>query len=162
MLVRVREQLAELTPLALGRHQELTLEASGQEDWHLLADAHYVDVLLQNLVSNAVQHTPEGGQVVVSLQAESDALTLCVQDSGPGVPAELRGQVFEPFFRQGPAQGAGLGLAIVARIVELHFARISLDASPQGGLRVCVRWPREAAVLPAPAGVAQSFTHGAT
>jgi len=162
MLVRVREQLAELTPLALRRHQELTLEASGQEDWHLLADAHCVDVLLQNLVSNAVQHTPVGGQVVVCLQAESDAVTLCVQDSGPGVPAELRGQVFEPFFRQGPAQGAGLGMAIVARIVELHFARMTLGDSPQGGLQVCVRWPRGAAARPTPAGVEQSFTAGAT
>jgi two-component system sensor histidine kinase QseC len=148
MLVRVREQLAELTLLALGRQQELTLEASGQDDWQLLVDAHCLDVLLQNLVSNAVQHTPEGGQVVVCLQAEPDAVTLCVQDSGPGVPAEQRSQVFEPFFRQGPAQGAGLGLAIVARIVELHAARITLGDSPQGGLQVCVRWPRGRTVAP--------------
>lgn len=148
MLVRVREQLAELTPLALGRRQELTLEASGQDNWQLLVDAHCLDVLLQNLVSNAVQHTPEGGQVVVFLQAEPDAVTLCVQDSGPGVPAAQRSQVFEPFFRQGPAQGAGLGLAIVARIVDLHAARISLGESPQGGLQVCVRWPRKGAVTP--------------
>jgi two-component system sensor histidine kinase QseC len=148
MLVRVREQLAELTPLALGRKQELTLEASGTDDWQLLVDAHCLDVLLQNLVSNAVQHTPEGGQVVVCLQAEPDAVSLCVQDSGPGVPAQQRSQVFEPFFRQGPAQGAGLGLAIVARIVELHAARITLDDSPQGGLQVCVRWPRTRAVTP--------------
>jgi two-component system sensor histidine kinase QseC len=148
MLVQVREQLAELTPLALGRQQELTLEASGQDDWQLLVDAHCLDVLLQNLVSNAVQHTPEGGQVVVCLQAEPDAVSLCVQDSGPGVPAAQRSQVFEPFFRQGPAQGAGLGLAIVARIVELHAARITLGDSPQGGLQVCVRWPRARSVAP--------------
>lgn len=148
MLVRVREQLAELTPLALGRQQELTLEASGEDDWQLLVDAHCLDVLLQNLVSNAVQHTPEGGQVVVCLQAEPDAVTLCVQDSGPGVAPAQRSQVFEPFFRQGPAQGAGLGLAIVARIVELHAARITLGDSPQGGLQVCVRWPRARAVAP--------------
>ena len=146
MLVRVREQLAELTPLALGRQQDLTLEASAEDDWRLLVDAHCLDVLLQNLVSNAVQHTPEGGQVVVCLQAEPDAVSLCVQDSGPGVPAAQRSQVFEPFFRQGPAQGAGLGLAIVARIVELHAARITLGDSPQGGLQVCVRWPRARAV----------------
>jgi two-component system sensor histidine kinase QseC len=148
MLVQVREQLAELTPLALGRQQELTLEASGQDDWQLLVDAHCLDVLLQNLVSNAVQHTPEGGQVGVCLQAEPDAVSLCVQDSGPGVPAAQRSQVFEPFFRQGPAQGAGLGLAIVARIVELHAARITLGDSPQGGLQVCVRWPRARSVAP--------------
>lgn len=148
MLVQVREQLAELTPLALGRQQELTLEASGQDDWQLLVDAHCLDVLLQNLVSNAVQHTPVGGQVVVCLQAEPDAVSLCVQDSGPGVPAAQRSQVFEPFFRQGPAQGAGLGLAIVARIVELHAARITLGDSPQGGLQVCVRWPRAHSVAP--------------
>lgn len=148
MLVRVREQLAELTPLALGRHQELTLDAPEHENWQLLVDAHCLDVLLQNLVSNAVQHTPDGGQVVVCLQAEPDAVTLCVQDSGPGVAPEQRDQVFEPFFRQGPAQGAGLGLAIVARIVDLHAARISLGDSPQGGLQVCVRWPRKPAVAP--------------
>jgi two-component system sensor histidine kinase QseC len=69
-------------------------------------------------------------------------VVLRVQDSGPGVPPELRGKVFERFFRVGGGSGAGLGLSIVARIVELHHGTISLGDSPLGGLEVWVRLPR--------------------
>lgn len=76
------------------------------------------------------------------LEADAEALALRVQDSGPGVPVELRDKVFERFFRVGGGSGAGLGLSIVARIVELHHGTISLGASPLGGLEVWVRLPR--------------------
>lgn len=62
----------------------------------------------------------------------ADAVVLCVQDSGPGVPPALRGKVFERFFRAGNGPGAGLGLSIVARIVELHHGTVVLDDSPLG------------------------------
>ena len=69
-------------------------------------------------------------------------LLLQVLDSGPGVPVELRERLFERFFRIGDGQGAGLGLSIVRRVVELHQGSIALDESPLGGLRVSVRLPR--------------------
>lgn len=137
-----RGELAELTPLALERHQELTLEAPATADCSLEADPPAIGVLLQNLVSNAIQHTPEGGRIRVVLAPSPAAIELRVQDSGPGVAPERRGKVFERFFREGPSQGAGLGLSIVARIVERHGGGIALHDSPLGGLEVRVRLPR--------------------
>ena len=63
----------------------------------------------------------------------------------PGVPADMRERLFERFFRLGEGQGAGLGLSIVRRVVELHQGSISLEDSPLGGLQVSVRLPRRTA-----------------
>jgi two-component system sensor histidine kinase QseC len=140
----VRNELAELIPLALDRQQELNLDADESSDYQLLADGPSLGTLLQNLIGNAVQYTPIGGRIQVQLQAQPDALLLRVQDSGPGVEPALREKLFERFYRQDNGQGAGLGLSIVLRVVELHRGSISLDQSPLGGLEVCVRLPRDA------------------
>lgn len=138
----VREELAELIPLALEREQELSLDYDEAADYRLLADAPSLGTLLQNLVGNAVQYTPVGGRIVVSLQAEAQRICLRVADSGPGVPAEQREQLFRRFYRQGEGLGAGLGLSIVQRIVELHRGEIRLGEAPLGGLEVAVWLPR--------------------
>ena len=145
LLALVREQLAELTPLADEHGQDLALEADEGADFHLEGDAGSLGILMQNLVGNAVQHTPPDGCIRVLLEATPAAIVLRVQDSGHGVPPELREKVFERFFRAGGGQGAGLGLAIVARIVELHGGTIALDGCALGGLEVRVVLPRDAA-----------------
>ena len=142
LAVFLRNELAELTPLALDRQQELTFELDEAADYHLRADAPSLGILLQNLLSNAVQHTPAGGLIKVALLAEPQAICLQVEDSGAGVPAEQREKLFERFYRQGSGQGAGLGLSIVQRIVELHGGEIMLADAPAGGLQVSVRLPR--------------------
>ncbi len=142
LLDYLRNDLAELTPLALERHQELSLEADEAADYRLLADGPSLGTLLQNLVGNAVQYTPDGGRIRVQLQAQADAIVLRVQDSGPGVDEAQREKLFERFYRLGEGQGAGLGLSIVRRVVELHRGTIALGESPLGGLEVCVRLPR--------------------
>lgn len=142
LLAFLRNELAELIPLALERQQDLTLEATEGNHDRLIADAPSLGILLQNLISNAVQHTPKNGQIRVCLQVLDEAVELRIQDSGPGIPPELRTKVFERFFRQGAAQGAGLGLSIVARIVELHGGTLELHDSPLGGLEVFVRLSR--------------------
>ena len=138
----LRDELAELAPLALDKQQELTLETQGEGGWELRADAPCLAILVQNLVGNAVQYTPSGGRIRLCLESVSDSLLLRVQDSGPGVPEALRAKIFERFFRQGSKQGAGLGLSIVHRVVELHGGEIALGDSPLGGLEVSVRLPR--------------------
>lgn len=142
LLDYLRNDLAELIPLALERHQELSLEADEAADYRLLADGPNLGTLLQNLVSNAVQYTPDGGRIQVLLQAQADAIVLRVQDSGPGVDEAQREKLFERFYRLGDGQGAGLGLSIVLRVVELHRGTIELGDSPLGGLEVAVRLPR--------------------
>ncbi|SFI92516.1 two-component system, OmpR family, sensor histidine kinase QseC [Pseudomonas guineae] len=142
LLGYVRNELAELIPLALDRQQELNLDALEPADYQLLADGPSLGTLLQNLISNAVQYTPHGGHIQVQLEAQADAIILRVQDSGPGVAEAQREKLFERFYRLGDGQGAGLGLSIVSRVVELHRGSISLGDSPLGGLEVAVRLPR--------------------
>ncbi|MGE6662892.1 ATP-binding protein [Pseudomonas sp. NPDC077408] len=137
-----RDTLAELTPLAIARDQELTLEIDEHGDCSLTGDAASLATLLQNLVGNALTYTPSGGRIEVQLRSTPDKLIIEVSDSGPGIAPELREQLFERFVRLGDGQGAGLGLSIVARIAELHGATVELLDSALGGLRAIVRIPR--------------------
>jgi len=138
-----RNELAELIPLALEREQDLMLNADDTGDYRLQADATSLGVLLQNLVGNAIQYTPPHGRITVLLKDLQDAVEFQVHDSGPGVPAAMRDKLFERFFRESSGTGAGLGLSIVQRIVELHRGSIALEDSPLGGLLVRVRLPRQ-------------------
>ncbi len=142
LAVLLRNELAELTPLALAKRQELTLETLGSGGYELRGDIPSLTILVQNLVANAVQYTPEEGRVRLQLKAAERSLLLRVQDSGPGIPPSMREKVFERFFRAGCGQGAGLGLSIVRRAVELHGGEIVLGDSPLGGLEVSVCLPR--------------------
>ncbi|WP_417792516.1 ATP-binding protein [Stutzerimonas xanthomarina] len=137
-----RDTLAELTPLAIARKQELTLDVDEHSDCSLTGDAASLATLLQNLVGNALAYTPTGGRIEVQLRSTAENLFLEVADSGPGIAPELRAQLFERFVRLGDGQGAGLGLSIVARIAELHGATVELLDSALGGLRAVVRIPR--------------------
>ncbi len=102
-----------------------------------------LDILVGNLISNAIKYTPEGGTVEVAVERAGDEVVFTVADSGPGIPAEERERVFERFYRRerGNIPGSGLGLSIVKRIADIQSARIALDESPLGGLLVTVRLP---------------------
>ena len=133
--------------MALAKNQELILEADDMQHYEILADAPSLGILLQNLISNAVQYTPENGSIQVTLREAAHTLTLSVDDSGPGVSVELREKLFERFFRLGTGQGAGLGLSIVARITELHQGTVALTEScTLGGLSVQVQLPKRPSV----------------
>jgi len=94
-------------------------------------DAALVGRALDNLLANAIRHTPPGGQVTLRAEHSGAALRLTVADTGPGVAPGLRGTLFEPFVT-GRADGTGLGLAIARELVEAHGGRLSLAASEQG------------------------------
>jgi signal transduction histidine kinase len=102
-------------------------------------------------VENALRYGAEGGVVTVCVRTDAGRPVLDVEDAGPGIPAELRGRVFERFYRV-PGQtapGSGLGLAIVKEIATAHGAAVELaDARPPGsprpGLRVRVTFPAPA------------------
>jgi two-component system OmpR family sensor kinase len=99
-----------------------------------------------NLMSNALEHTPPGTAVHVSLRREGDNAVLEVADEGPGLDEEQAGKVFDRFFRVDPARardngGAGLGLAIVAAIVGAHGGTVKVDTALGTGARFVVRLP---------------------
>jgi signal transduction histidine kinase len=102
--------------------------------------------VLDNLVSNAVKFTDEGGVVTVTVNGDGSSLELVVRDSGIGVPSEEQGQVFTRFFRASTATrraipGTGLGLAISRALVEQHGGTISFSSREGEGTTVTVRLP---------------------
>jgi two-component system, OmpR family, sensor kinase len=103
--------------------------------------------MVVNLLDNAARHTPGGGMVRLRIDAEDDRATVEVDDDGPGIPEELRSQIFERFTRgNGPADvsgggGTGLGLAIVRAVAQSHGGEVSVGESPLGGARFTVELP---------------------
>jgi two-component system sensor histidine kinase CpxA len=97
---------------------------------------------IENVVRNAIRHTPEQTSVDISLQSKEGAL-IRVRDHGPGVPNEMLSEIFLPFRRvsTGSPDGAGLGLAIAERAVHLHHGVIKAMNSPEGGLVVEIALP---------------------
>jgi len=98
---------------------------------------------VSNLVDNALKHTPQGGEISLSVTRAGPSINLVVRDNGPGIPEADRQRVLEPFVRLDNSRstpGSGLGLALVAAIARLHGARISL-ADNQPGLVVTLAFP---------------------
>ena len=92
-------------------------------------------------MTNAYQAVPDGGSVRIAARQNDGAVDLSVEDSGPGIDAEVANRVFEPFFTT-KHDGTGLGLAIVQRLVEAHGGTVVIDgAAAGGGARVVVRLP---------------------
>jgi len=108
----------------------------------ILVDERRLTQALYNLVSNAFAFTPDGGRVQVSVEDEGDAVLFRVTDTGVGIPAEDQGRVFDRFERAGRDAGAGLGLALVKSLVELHSGTVGLVSEPGHGTEVICRIPR--------------------
>jgi two-component system, OmpR family, sensor kinase len=103
-----------------------------------------LNILMRNLVDNAIKYTPEGGTVDIAVRAQPGELKLSVEDSGPGIAPEERERVFDRFYRiaGSDAQGSGLGLAIIKAIAQRHGAKLELGTSGRlGGLSATVRFP---------------------
>jgi signal transduction histidine kinase/ActR/RegA family two-component response regulator len=101
-----------------------------------------------NLLLNAVDALPRGGDIVVRGRPEGDEVTISVEDDGIGMDDSTRSRVFDPFFTTKGDKGTGLGLTMVYGIVARHRGRISIDSSPERGTRITMTFPRS---LTAPA-----------
>jgi two-component system sensor histidine kinase QseC len=146
-----RDILSQEADMALQKQQDLELEVDG-ECLELNSDPAVLQILLRNLLRNAILYTPAGGVIVLRLSGVRSGSTpgvlLEVVDTGPGIPVEERGKVFERFYRMGGdshasgTAGSGLGLAIVQEIVALHGGTIHLEEGDGGrGLRVRIFLP---------------------
>ncbi len=130
LLLAVCDVLDDRRPAAAERSIQLTDRLPTSDICTVGMPASMLDVLISNLVDNAIKFTPDGGRVSVEVTAlGGDALRLSVCDTGPGIAEDQRGRVFDRFCRQSDQQqpGAGLGLSIVKRICDLHGATITLS-----------------------------------
>jgi signal transduction histidine kinase len=118
------------------------------EEVELEVDSAKVERIVENLLTNAVRHTPPGGTIWLRVEGRPDGVLIAVEDDGPGVEEDLRTTIFEPF-RQGPASpshapGTGIGLSLVVRFAELHGGRAWVEDRPGGGASFRVFLPRAA------------------
>ena len=118
----------------------------------VLGEEQALRTLLANLLDNAVRYTPAGGQVLIAVACTPDSVSVRIEDSGPGIPAEERTRVFDRFYRgEGTEEpGTGLGLAIVKSIAERYGLVLVLSDSPAGGLAVRIDFRRAPNAPPAP------------
>jgi two-component system sensor histidine kinase TctE len=106
-----------------------------------------LQALISNLAENAIRYTGSGGHVTVGVRAHANTVAVSVVDDGPGIPAESRSRIFEPFFRASTdTEGTGLGLAIVREIADAHQGQITLEPGDGGkGVHISVSFPSAAA-----------------
>jgi len=116
----------------------------------VVGDADRLRQVVDNLLVNALRHTPAGSPIEIRLDRTDGVAEISVIDHGAGIPPEAREQVFEPFYRADPSRsratgGQGLGLAIVATIVRSHGGEVGVGDADGGGARFWVRLPLAAA-----------------
>ena len=131
----VDEVLEDLEPLAEGKNIRLIGKC---KDITMVGSDILIYRLVYNLVENAIKYNHSGGQVTVTADRKENHVYLSVEDTGAGIPEELKERVFEPFFRVDKSRsrelgGVGLGLALVREIVRVHDGSITVKSNPSGG-----------------------------
>jgi two-component system sensor histidine kinase FlrB len=145
-------------PLARSLGAILTCDSSDGIP-EILMDRPRIVQVFQNLVDNAIRHSPRGGRVLVAAALEGEGsfrnVVVRIRDEGPGFSESALRRAFEPFFTERPS-GTGLGLSIVDRIVRQHGAKILIGNGDRGGAVVTIRFPFAALDDGTPEGSAAS------
>lgn len=134
------EIMADLAPKAIDKSIDIEL-IEPLNPVRITGNKTAIQILMRNLIHNAITYTPNKGQVAVKIFETEGKQYFVVEDNGPGISPELRERVFERFYRitGHKATGSGLGLGIVRKIADLHQADVQLQDSKQGcGLKVVV------------------------
>ncbi len=137
--------IADLVPDARKKHIVIELLAPEDKPQIIMGNTTAINILLRNLIDNAIRYTPEEGLVKTIIETTRNSIILRIIDTGQGIPEKLRKRVFERFFRiiGNEATGSGLGFSIVQQIVQLHHAKIGLLTPKSGkGLEVKIVFPK--------------------
>ncbi len=138
----VEEALDLLTPLIKEREVEISFRNEAEGKFALIDKIQFIQVIF-NLLNNAIQASPTGGKVEVKLSEKNNFITLMIQDFGKGIPAEIQGKIFDPFFTYGKkGQGNGLGLSVVHGIIKKHKGRIQFSSEKNQGTSFVVSIPK--------------------
>ena len=122
--------------------KNLEIETDIEDDVHIKSDPELLSLVWNNLISNAVKFTPEGGTIGVSLKTDGNLVTVSVSDTGCGINPETGKHIFEKFYQGDTShatQGNGLGLALVKRVVDILQGEISVQSTPRKGSTFSVR-----------------------
>ncbi|MGC8968649.1 MAG: ATP-binding protein [Thermus sp.] len=144
----------EVRPLARRKGVALRLTLPRGEAW-VYGDPNWLYQAVLNVLNNAIKYTPKGGKVAVRLLVGRDQYGVAVADTGPGIPKEEQERVFEPFYRastRGEAEGTGLGLALVKRVLEAHGGEVRLRSRLGRGSTFLLLLPRPRPGRRAPVG----------
>jgi signal transduction histidine kinase len=141
---QVREAVEAFAPVARSRH--VVVQTALENDVVAVVDPAALRQILLNLLDNAVKYGPTGQTVTITLRRVGGMARIIVDDEGPGIPAEYRHRIWEPYQRLESAvaaavAGSGIGLAVVAQLVELHHGRAWVDEAPGRGARFVVELP---------------------
>lgn len=124
-----------------GVRYDMYSELEGQK---VFCDADYIELILNNLISNALKYTKKGNSIVVSLKLERTDLVLQVEDTGSGIPSDKQLKVFERFYQADARHlGTGIGLSLVKRLVDLHHGRIELQSEEGKGSCFTIYLPQD-------------------
>jgi signal transduction histidine kinase len=143
----VRETIASLQPVAKKKRIRL-LEQSAHRIPPVAADKSLITQAVKNLVNNAIKYSPERTTVTVSTALEAEAVRVCVEDRGFGIPAEAKERVWDKFYRvvregqEKDEESTGLGLSFVREVVEQHGGRVELDSEEGRGSKFSFTLPR--------------------
>jgi signal transduction histidine kinase len=145
-IVKLCQELVEVLQETAGSKHNLTLISDRETDCckNVLMDENLLDHILANLLSNAINYSPQGGDIYLELKCESNCVIFTVKDSGIGIPPEDQPQMFEAFHRAnnvGSLPGTGLGLAIVKKCVDLHGGQIAVASQVGVGTTFTVTIP---------------------
>jgi two-component system sensor histidine kinase GlrK len=150
------KQIIENQQLAL-LSQRVRLDVN-VDDVSIAADRGKVRLILENLLSNAIKYTPRAGTIHIRARAAGTDLVLEVGDSGPGIPAEERKQVFEAFYTgkapSGHIKGTGIGLSVVMEFVTAHGGQIEIVEGEWAGAHFRIRMPLKSSTIGPVAGAA--------
>lgn len=142
----VRENFLFYDKLARNKRIDYTLLSHiGEKE--MLYDPDYMELILNNLLSNAFKYTTEGQGIAVSLEEENGYMVLKVSDTGVGIPLDKQKKVFERFYQVSTERkGSGIGLSLVQRLVELHHGRVELKSETGEGSTFSIFIPQDESV----------------
>ncbi|MBD0401985.1 two-component regulator propeller domain-containing protein [Flammeovirga sp. EKP202] len=129
----VRQTIHHFQILSEKRNIKLSLD-SDQEEIIAFVDSVQFEKVIFNLVSNALQYTPQNGEITLGLKEHKDTIEIAVKDTGVGIDKEVINNVFDPYFQQKTSgRGSGIGLAVTKSIVEQHSGKIAVQSEKNQG-----------------------------